>query len=92
MISDQDLFDELKYDITIKNGNKLYRNHNGEIHRDDGPAVIYSDGMKMWYRNDELHREDGPAIICYNGRKLWYLDGEEYTKEEWEHDLRSRHL
>lgn len=52
------------------------RNSNGLLHRDDGPAVIYSNGMRYWYRNGERHRDDGPAIICPNGSCHWYRNGQ----------------
>ena len=47
---------------------------NGEIHREDGPAVE-SDGSKWWYLNGERHRENGPAIEHDDGDKSWYLNG-----------------
>jgi hypothetical protein len=50
---------------------------NGELHREDGPAVTYSDGTKYWYRNGKFHREDGPAIIYTDGTEWWYLNGKE---------------
>ncbi len=39
---------------------KEYRNERGELHREDGPAIEYTSGTKMWYQNGKLHREDGP--------------------------------
>ena len=48
---------------------------NDELHRDDKPALIYSDGSKEWYKNGERHREGGPAIIITNGSKVWYKNG-----------------
>ena len=44
-------------------------------HRDDGPAVEYADGEKVWYRNGEVHREDGPAVILTFGTKKWFHKG-----------------
>jgi hypothetical protein len=45
----------------------------GAIHREDGPAIIYPDGLqKEWYLDNELHREDGPAIEWADGHKEWY--------------------
>jgi hypothetical protein len=41
---------------------------NDELHRDDGPAVVFPDGTQIWYKNGKLHRDDGPAII--NGIKM----------------------
>ena len=45
---------------------------NGQIHREDGPAVEWSDGYKEWWLNSKLHRENGPAIEWPDGTKLWY--------------------
>jgi len=46
----------------------------GKLHREDGPAVEYANGAKMWYLHGKLHREDGPAIEYANGNKYWYLN------------------
>lgn len=32
----------------------VYRNGKGQIHRTDGPAIIYSDGKQEWYYNGEM--------------------------------------
>ena len=45
---------------------------NGELHRDDGPAVEYIDGSKRWYQRNLLHRDGGPAIEAISGSKRWY--------------------
>lgn len=45
------------------------------LHRDDGPAVEYDEGITMWYRHGNLHRVDGPAVIELNGAKEWWRDG-----------------
>lgn len=60
---------------------------NGEIHRDDGPALIekveilsYKTNLEAWYQNGKLHREDGPAQISSDEDdellQKWYADGE----------------
>jgi hypothetical protein len=56
---------------------------NGRRHREDGPAVIYTDGTQFWYKEGILHREDGPAIIYSDGSKKWYINSYPFTKEEW---------
>lgn len=33
-----------------------YYNKIGELHRENGPALICADGYKAWYINGELHR------------------------------------
>ena len=55
---------------------------NGKLHREDGPAIEWSDGSKHWYFNDSLHRKDGPAAECAEELKVWYLDGKRLTEEE----------
>jgi hypothetical protein len=49
-----------------------YRDENGQYHREDGPAVEWSDGTKVWYWHGKLHRQDGPAIERADGGKSWY--------------------
>lgn len=56
---------------------------NGNLHREDAPAIEYADGSKEWYRNGEQHREDGPAVECANGYKSWWLNGEQFTEAEF---------
>jgi hypothetical protein len=57
-------------------------------HREDGPAVEYSNGDKTWWYNGKCHREDGPAVEFVCGRKSWYLNGEHVS--EAEHARRTR--
>jgi hypothetical protein len=56
--------------VDHKGGDK-YWYKNGNLHRDGGPAVEYSNSVE-WYKNGELHRDDGPAIEYANGNKFWY--------------------
>ena len=56
---------------------------NGEYHREDGPAVEWSNGRKEWYLNGNQHREDGPAIEWRNGDKEWWLNDKEYNFDGW---------
>ena len=52
-----------------------WRNEKWELHREDGPAIEYSDGCESWYQNGELHREGGPALEYPSGTVLWYQNG-----------------
>ena len=56
-------------------GNKFWRLPNGKLHREDGPAVEYANGAKLWYVNDKRHRIGGPAAEWANGDKWWYVNG-----------------
>ena len=71
---------------------KVYENRtewflNGQLHREDGPAIEYAKGDKSWFLNGERHREDGPAIDYANGDKSWYLNGKLHREDgpalEW---------
>ena len=55
---------------------------NGELHREDGPAIEWDDGNKEWYRNGQRHRDDGPAAEHANGNKSWFRDGVKLTDEQ----------
>ena len=73
---------------------QTFRNTSGSFHREDGPAVIRTDGTEEWYLNGVRHREDGPAAIYPSGLQLWFLYGKRhrtdgpalvdaYGNEEW---------
>ena len=49
-----------------------FKDNENFYHREDGPAVEYDDGSKLYYKNDKLHREGGPACEWINGNKFWY--------------------
>jgi len=52
---------------------------NGDLHREDGPAIEYEDGTKYWMINGRLHCLDGPAIERSDGSVAFYKDGLQYT-------------
>ena len=66
---------------------KEYKNKAGKYHREDGPAIEYEDGSKVWRFNGELHREDGPASEWSDGSKEWHLNGKLHREDgpasEW---------
>ena len=54
-------------------GSKSYYNLNGKLHRENGPAIIYSDGSKAYFINGNRHRVTGPAIEYSDGNfEYWY--------------------
>src|ERR1700677_2010702 len=61
---------------------------NGKWHREDGPAIEYTNGDKEWYLNGKWHREDGPAIEYADGTKKWYLDNKRIDVKSQEEFLR----
>ena len=62
---------------------KIYKNKNGQYHRTDGPAIIYDNGIKEWYKDGKRHRINGPAFIGLNGTKSWWIEGENYTEHQF---------
>ena len=83
-MSEQEVFDILKYRIEVdRDGTRRYYNTAGQYHRDDGPAILWADGSKMWWQNEQLHRTDGPAVEWADGRKRWYINGEGLSETEF---------
>ena len=58
-----------------------YVNGDGKYHREDGPAIEYTNGTKAWYLHGERHRIGGPAIEWHNGDQSWYQN-DEYHRED----------
>jgi len=61
---------------------------NGVIHRIEGPARIYSDGVEVWFFQGALHRSDGPAVEWDSPSpqeglsNRWYINGLQVTPEQ----------
>jgi hypothetical protein len=54
----------------------------GEWHREDGPARVYSDGTQVWCRHGFTHRDGSlPAIIRPDGRVEYWRDGSRIYEE-----------
>ena len=71
------------YEVHVYSDDAKYWYQNGNLHREDGPAIEYADGGKEWYQNDLLHRDDGPAVEGADGTKKWYIEGVNYTEAEF---------
>ena len=83
-MSEQEVFDALTYRIEVNEyGTRRYYNAAGQLHRLDGPAVIYQYGLMFWYQNGLRHRTDGPAVEYSDGDKVWYINGEGLTEDEF---------
>ena len=66
---------------TDEDGTIRWYNEDGELHREDGPAIEYADGDKEWYINGKLHRENGPAIEFADDYKGWYLNNNPHRED-----------
>jgi hypothetical protein len=73
-----------KFETKDINGNILgyqWKLSNGDLHREDGPAIEYANGDKAWYLNGKNHRENGPAVENAYGYKAWYIHGELHRED-----------
>jgi hypothetical protein len=77
-------------------GDRRWYNSEGELHRELGPAIIWSDGTREWWVNGLLHRELGPAIECADGTRMWFLNGQRHREDgpaiEWADGTRMWYL
>ena len=60
------------------------RDYSKILHREDGPAVEFSDGAKYWFINGQRHREDGPACEWSDGTVQYWLNNILYSKEDFD--------
>jgi hypothetical protein len=65
------------YDVKDEHGTK-YWYLDGQLHRDDGPAIEHMNGSRKWYKHGKLHRIGGPAIENADGSEAWYIEGRGY--------------
>lgn len=89
MVTEADVFDTLKYRVVVDEfGTRRYFNHAGQLHREDGPAIIFPYGGQMWFQNGKLHRTGGPAIERNDGTMHWILHGISYTEVQFRNKVR----
>ena len=66
--------------FTDEDGSQHWYLH-GQLHREDGPALIHPDGTIIYYKYGRYHREGGPAYSHPNGTQYWFINGE-YHRED----------
>ena len=55
------------YIETWSDGSVRYRNGNGQYHRTNGPAIIFTDGTELWYLNGIYLREEEIKTLTETG-------------------------
>jgi hypothetical protein len=62
-------------------GNKVvygyYKENVFITHRDNGPAIKFTNGDEIWYSHGTIHREAGPAILSFK-REEWFFHGKRH--------------
>ena len=71
---------DVAFGLDLPDGTVFYLNGQGQIHREDGPAVESPEGHKKWYIDGLLHRLDGPASVNSLGED-WYQNGLLHRKD-----------
>ena len=70
----------IEYKVVVTDGGAQYWCLNGQLHREDGPAIIFADGEQSWYLNgkklteQEFNNHNRPCV-----GKVVVVDGIEYT-------------
>jgi hypothetical protein len=65
--TDSKLFDALKYTVVADSlGNTYYYNGAGQLHREDGPAIVFATGHELWMHNGVVVPEPCKRIHIKN--------------------------
>ena len=85
MTTEAELYSALKYRVVVDphSGARKHFNAAGQLHCEEGPAVIRADGTKEWYQNGEWHRVDGPAVVYPNSQKFWFIEDCAVSQEKF---------
>ena len=79
MTTEAEVYETLKYRIDVNHaGTCRYYNVLGQLHRDEGPAIIWADGDLEWWQNGQRHREDGPAVELSDGHREWWQNDQRH--------------
>ena len=89
MDSSDVLVEMLTLTLTVDQwGTRTYRNPMGQLHREHGAAIEYTNGDNYWYLNGQRHRIDGPAVEYADGPKAWFINDQQLTEAEFHDSLR----
>ena len=74
---------EAQYIEINKHGTKFYCKDKAmtKCHREDGPAIEYANGDKVWWLDGKRHREDGAAVEWADGYKEWHINGKLHRED-----------
>ena len=66
----------------------------GDIHNEDGPAILFKNGNKWWMKNGRLHKENGEAIERQEKKEKifneYWIDGRPANREEMRNIKRNK--
>ena len=64
-----------------ENGCTEWKDAKGDLHREEGPAVVGANGYKEYWIHGELHNEEGPAVVYPDGTVEYFIHGELHREE-----------
>lgn len=66
MSSQEDVYTALKYRVVVDaNGTRCCYNHRGDLHREDGPAIVWCNNTHEWYyKGVRYEKSDYDSIIA----------------------------
>ena len=73
-------------------GDRFYLNEEGQLDREDGPAIEYLSGDRYWFSGGKIHKDDGPAFISSTGVREYWIRGKRAMGEEIRNIKRNRWL
>ena len=68
-------------DKTVEFDDGIISFKNGEVHQEDGPAIVWKNGQRDWFLNGKRHRIDGPAVIEPNGKTEWWVNDKRHRED-----------
>lgn len=75
-----DLFQELRWQQDAE-GNRMWFDLDGALHREMGPAHVMANGDHYWLWHGLLHRTDGPAVELADGHQEWWVHGQRHRED-----------
>jgi hypothetical protein len=68
-------------DQTVEFDDGIISFQNGEVHQENGPAIVWKNGQRDWFLNGKRHRIDGPAVIEQNGKTEWWVNDKRHRED-----------
>ena len=69
--------------VTVRETRIITRhfNENGELHREDGPAIEIIHNTAVWYKADNLYGIDGPEYFDVLDRWEWWINNKRHRTD-----------
>ena len=71
---------EMKNGIVVDKYGTKFHYKDDELHKEDGPAVIYANGIVEYRIEGKRHREEGPAVVHLDAKEEYWIDGKKHRE------------